>query len=217
MSRSHKIWLLTSLYVAQGLPYGFFTQALARAAARRRPVAQGDQRDEPAVPAVGAQVPVGAVRRSSRHPPAMAAAAAAVGRRGRARAVADRPRPRLPGRAGRRVPVQRDRRLPGRRDRRTRGAHSRHPRARPRERHPGRRVPDRHDPRRRAAALGVRPHRLGDDVRVHGGPAGGHGAAGALAARATAAGRPRCAPVPASSRPDGSSACACRAWARSSR
>ena len=28
MSRSHKIWLLTSLYVAQGLPYGFFTQAL---------------------------------------------------------------------------------------------------------------------------------------------------------------------------------------------
>jgi MFS family permease len=28
MRRSHKIWLLTSLYVAQGLPYGFFTQAL---------------------------------------------------------------------------------------------------------------------------------------------------------------------------------------------
>jgi MFS family permease len=28
MSRSHKIWLLASLYVAQGLPYGFFTQAL---------------------------------------------------------------------------------------------------------------------------------------------------------------------------------------------
>ena len=28
MSRSHKIWLLTSLYLAQGLPYGFFTQAL---------------------------------------------------------------------------------------------------------------------------------------------------------------------------------------------
>jgi len=28
MTRRHKILLLTALYAAQGLPYGFFTQAL---------------------------------------------------------------------------------------------------------------------------------------------------------------------------------------------
>ena len=28
MSRTQKVWVLTSLYLAQGLPYGFFTQAL---------------------------------------------------------------------------------------------------------------------------------------------------------------------------------------------
>ncbi|MCK7473189.1 MAG: hypothetical protein MZV49_06055 [Rhodopseudomonas palustris] len=112
-----------------------------------------------------------------------------------------------------------DRRLPGRRHRRARGAHPRHPRARPRERHPGRRVPHRHDPGRRPAAVDLRAHRLGHDVRLHGGVCWRSPILPVLLlARAAAARTSRAAPVAGRGRARlGASACACPAWEPSSR
>jgi len=57
MTRRHKILLLTGLY-ARRPAFRFLHAGVAGAAARRGAVAQGDQRHQPAVPALGAQVPV---------------------------------------------------------------------------------------------------------------------------------------------------------------
>ena len=84
MNAAAKLGLLGALYFSQGLPFGFFTQALPVLLRKQRLLAGRDRPDVAAGAAVGAQVPVGAGGRSlvvaaPRSPPVVDRAAAAGG------------------------------------------------------------------------------------------------------------------------------------------
>ena len=175
MSTPAKLGLLGCLYFSQGLPFGFFTQALP-VLLRKQGFSLGQIGLSSLLvvpwalkflwaPAVD-RWSIAARRKTQvvdRAPPA---------RRGRgpraARAVggfafdacADDGHP-SPEPAGR---------DPGHRDRRPRDRHARAPGARSRQRPPGGRVPGRHDRRRWGAAHPSRSPRMGADVSGHGRP-----------------------------------------------
>ena len=162
-----------ALYFSQGLPFGFFTQALPvllreqgfslgqiglssllvvpwalkflwAPARRSLVVARVGRRKSWIVPLQLGAVVVLALLAPSAAPHSMPALMAAI-------LLAE--------------PARRD---PGHRDRRARGRHARARGARPRQRPAGGRLPGRHDRRRRRAAHAPRSPRLGADVPGHG-------------------------------------------------
>ncbi len=161
MSRGYKITLLAALYVAQGLPYGFFTQAL--------PVLLRDA--GLSLKAISATsllflpwalkflwapfVDHWGTRKAWLLPLQVAAVACAL-----LLATLDLGHGYV-RRACRGLRLQPRRGMPGHRDRRARGPHARSARARARQRPAGGCVPARHDPRRRTAAVDLRAHGTG--------------------------------------------------------
>ena len=76
--RGQKITLLVALYIAQGLPYGFFTLALPVLLRRPGCSLKAISALSLLSTAVAAEVSVGTVRRSSRHAARLAAAPAVL-------------------------------------------------------------------------------------------------------------------------------------------
>ena len=181
-NRAAPLLLLSSLYIAQGLPYGFFTQALPvlmrENGASLKAISATSLLFLPwALKFLWAPM-VDHVGTPARLDPADPVHR----RRWRCGAGADRPGAGLSRGVRRGVPLQRAGSDPGRGHRRPRRAPARCPHPWPWQRHSGRCLSHRHGAGWRAAAVDLCALRLGADVSRHGGTAGTDLPAGADAA-----------------------------------